>query len=169
MVGVFNQLSYGTICYNGMLSFYFLLTARFGYSNAYVSKVVELWMHIVRNGFAIITSVVALAIGAYGEMALGNGCWVAKCRFLGWLYFGLPAVVVFICLIINNSIIFIFVRRQNIPLGMTKQSFKRVLMIAVLRVRMKAGVQTWISAETSMWQMELLWQVTCETKKIRLS
>jgi hypothetical protein len=136
MVGVFNQLSYGTICYNGMLSFYFLLTARFGYSNAYVSKVVEPWMHIISNGFAVITSVVALAIGAYGEMAHSNGCWVANyprgcggengpvctSRLIGWLYFGLPAILVLICLIINNSIIFMFVRRQTIPSRMPKQS-----------------------------------------------
>ncbi|CAJ1960326.1 unnamed protein product [Cylindrotheca closterium] len=140
MVGFFNQLSYGTICYNGMLSFYFLLTARFGRSNAYVARVVEPWMHLVSNGFAIITSVVALAIGAYGEMAHGNGCWVANfprgcgldgtvctSRIIGWLYFGLPAILVFICLFINNSIIFIFVRMQTIS-NMPKQSSKSAEM-----------------------------------------
>ncbi|CAJ1960328.1 unnamed protein product [Cylindrotheca closterium] len=132
MVGFFNQLSYGTICYNGMLSFYFLLTARFGRSNAYVARVVEPWMHLVSNGFAVITSVVALVIGAYGEMAHSNGCWVAnyprecggedgpvcKSRLIGWLYFGLPAIIVLICLLVNNSIIFMFVRRQTISLRM---------------------------------------------------
>mmetsp|Transcript_18649 Transcript_18649/g.46158 ORF Transcript_18649/g.46158 Transcript_18649/m.46158 type:complete len:668 (-) Transcript_18649:1205-3208(-) len=137
MVGFFNQLSYGTICYNGMLSFYFLMTARFGYNNDYVAKNVEPWMHIISNAFAFITSVVALAIGAYGEMTHANGCWVAdyprgcgegpECtsRLIGWLYFGLPVIVVSICLIINNSIIFIFVRQQTIPLRIYKQNMEQ--------------------------------------------
>lgn len=133
MVGFFNQLSYGTILYNGMLSFYFLLTARFGHSNAYIARVVEPWMHIISNGFPTITSVVALAIGAYGEMTHANGCWVAnyprgcgpgECtsRLIGWLYFGLPAILVFICLLINNSIICIFVRRQTFSLRNTRNN-----------------------------------------------
>lgn len=136
MVGFFNQLSYGTIFYNGMLSIYFLMTARFGHSNAYIAKAVEPWMHIISNGYAVVTSVVALAIGAYGEMAHANGCWVAdyprgcgnghECssRLIGWLYFGLPVIVMFICLLVNNSIIFIFVRQQTIPLRMQKESLQ---------------------------------------------
>ena len=78
MVGFSNQLSYGTLFYNGSLSLYFLLTVRFGYSNEYIARVVEPWMHIIGNGFAVSTSVVALALGAYGEMTRGAGCWVGK-------------------------------------------------------------------------------------------
>jgi len=125
MVGAFNQLSYGTLVYNGMLSLYFLFTARFGFSNAYIARVIEPWMHIICNGFSVSTSVAALAIGAYGEMAHANGCWVAdyprgcgqgpECtsRLIGWLYFGLPSILIFICLFINNLIIFMFVRRHT--------------------------------------------------------
>jgi hypothetical protein len=78
IVGFFNQLSFGTLIYHGSLSFYFLLTARFGYSNAYIARVIEPWMHIAGNGFATITSVIAVALGAYDEMADGSGCWVGK-------------------------------------------------------------------------------------------
>ena len=80
MVGFFNQFSYGTLFYNGSLSLYFLLTARFGYSNAYIAKAIEPWMHFVANGFAFCTSIFALALGAYGEMTHQSGCWIGKSK-----------------------------------------------------------------------------------------
>jgi len=131
MVGFFNQFSYGTLIYNGSLSFYFLLTARFGYSNAYMARVIEPWIHIAGNGFAGITSIVALALGAYDEMTGGTGCWVANyprgcgegpgctSRLIGWLYFGLLSISIFILVLIFNSMILIFVRRNRVPFKMS--------------------------------------------------
>jgi len=129
MIGFLNQLSYGTLLYNGSLSLYFLLTTRYGYSKEYIAKKIEPWIHIVGHGFAAITSIVALALDAYDEMTSGTGCWVAnyprgcgetsKCisRLMGWIYWAIPAISVFILVLVFNTMILIFVRQHRVPLN----------------------------------------------------
>lgn len=122
-VGFMNQLSFSAVFYNGMLSMYFLLTARFGLKNEYVSKVIEPMMHAISIGFPLLSAMTGAMLGIYGESAAALGCWVANygcdengenclSQPIGWLYYAIPALFVFLTLIVNNLVIFIFVKQQ---------------------------------------------------------
>lgn len=77
-IGFFNQLSYSGTLYNAMLSFYFLLTARFGVSNKTIANRVEPSIHTFSVGYPLLTAFVGLFLGVYGEPEAGLGCWVNR-------------------------------------------------------------------------------------------
>eukprot|EP00980_Cylindrotheca_fusiformis_P017213 scaffold5297_cov104-Cylindrotheca_fusiformis.AAC.6 len=135
-VGFMNQISFSAVLYNGMLSLYFLLTARFGFKNAQMARCIEPLMHIVSIGFPLVTAVTGSIIGVYGEAAAGLGCWVSdygcdkdgdNCtsQIIAWLFYAKPALSVFICLIVNNSVIFLFVRRQTQAFSVSVSKMER--------------------------------------------
>ena len=70
-MGFFNQASYAAIFYNAMLSFYFLLTARFGLKNSYIAKCIEPTMHIISLGFPFVTAFIGSVLGVYDEPSTG--------------------------------------------------------------------------------------------------
>eukprot|EP00980_Cylindrotheca_fusiformis_P017216 scaffold5297_cov104-Cylindrotheca_fusiformis.AAC.9 len=74
-VGFMNQISFSAVLYNGMLSIYFLLTARFGFKNEYIASTVEPMMHVVSIGYPLLTATAGSIIGVYGEAAAALGCW----------------------------------------------------------------------------------------------
>jgi len=116
-----------------MLSFYFLLIARFGMKNARIEKSFEPLMHVVCLGYPLVTAIVGAVMGVYSEPDLGLGCWVhdypsaSACDFMGdphgtdeclspmiaWIFGGIWFILVFFALVINNMIIWFFVRRQT--------------------------------------------------------
>lgn len=119
VVGFMNQLSTaGGIWYSGMLSFYFLCTARYGMTNARIARRIEPLMHLFAIGYAIATSIAGALLGLYGEKAGVMACWTSRYNnesvydLVGLLFFAVPVMVVFICLLINNLIIYCFVRRH---------------------------------------------------------
>lgn len=67
IVGALNQLIYGVILYYGSLSIYFLLTARFGISNAKFAHRIEPFMHIFCFGYPLVTAFVGLFLDVYNE------------------------------------------------------------------------------------------------------
>jgi hypothetical protein len=131
VIGFLNQLSTSAILYNAMLSLYFLLTARFGLKNAYIAKRIEPLMHFVAVFYPAVTATVGALEGAYGEMAVnGLVCWLVsyprncgngpgesgeECRsmLVAWMFYGVPVVLTLACLIVNNLIIVVFVRKQT--------------------------------------------------------
>jgi hypothetical protein len=137
VVGFLNQFSGTSIFYNGMLSFYFLLTARYDFSNEYIAAKLECWAHFLSVGFSVTCACVGAGLGLYGEMTSGMGCWVSRppecdeewciSRTMGWISYGLPALIVLICLVINNTIILLYVRQQTRP-------FRRIQTISNGRV-----------------------------------
>jgi hypothetical protein len=82
--GALFQFSFSAMLYNAMLSFYFLMTARFGVKNAVIAKWMEPIMHFVSIFYPLITATVGAIVGVYSETAMGLGCWV---RFLGCFLF----------------------------------------------------------------------------------
>lgn len=62
-----NQFSYSGVLYNAMLSFYFLLTTKFGYRNQRIAQRVEPSMHFLSLGYPAVTAVFGLLLNAYGE------------------------------------------------------------------------------------------------------
>jgi hypothetical protein len=123
-IGFLNQMSFSAVLYNGTLSIYFLLKARFGFKNEYIAKCIEPMMHIIAIGYPLITATNGAMMGLYGEAAAGLGCWITdygcdengeNCisQLIAWFYYALPALFVFATLLVNNLVISIFVWRQT--------------------------------------------------------
>lgn len=64
------QNSHGGISfrYNGMLSFYYLLTVRFGVRREVFSQRYEFWMHSTAIVYFLSTAIIGLAFGMYSEL-----------------------------------------------------------------------------------------------------
>lgn len=77
-MGFFIQISYSALLYNAMLSFYFLLTARFGLKNDQISRRIEPIMHAICLGYPTITAWTGLFMDAYSESGMALGCWVKE-------------------------------------------------------------------------------------------
>lgn len=93
LIGFLNQLSYSGTLYNGFLSLYFLLTARFGMQNKEIARRIEPSMHIFSVGFPTLTGFVGLFMGVYAEPEVGLGCWVNR-----WVLWPGHCVLLFICI-----------------------------------------------------------------------
>mmetsp|Transcript_25475 Transcript_25475/g.60268 ORF Transcript_25475/g.60268 Transcript_25475/m.60268 type:complete len:237 (-) Transcript_25475:309-1019(-) len=123
------QLALSAILYNGMLSVYFLLTARFRWSNRRISRTVEPLMHIVAIRFPLLTASVGAFMDIFAEPALGLGCFInygygvtgedvdgGRDLFrIGWVFVGIPRFVAGTLIIVNNIVIWRFVKQHARP------------------------------------------------------
>eukprot|EP00980_Cylindrotheca_fusiformis_P020397 scaffold7423_cov122-Cylindrotheca_fusiformis.AAC.1 len=126
------QLSNSAAGYNAMLSFYFLLTARFGLKNSYIARRFEPIMHFVSIGYYLGTAIVGAVLGVYADTTVGFSCYVndyprncghepentgEECLSskIGWIFLGYPYIFIVAALAINNLSIYLFVRRQTRP------------------------------------------------------
>jgi hypothetical protein len=140
VMGFFSQFTFAGILYNGMLSYYYLLTVRYGYKDPQMSKCAEPVMHIVSIAYPVITGLIGVIFGFYSELELGIQCWVndypRNCGSLdgqsgepclsptiGWIFGGAVVFFVIISIVVNNVIIYRFVR-QTIYRGRRKSTFR---------------------------------------------
>eukprot|EP00980_Cylindrotheca_fusiformis_P011758 scaffold2799_cov117-Cylindrotheca_fusiformis.AAC.5 len=77
--GFLTQLAKTAEGYTVMLSFYFILTARFGYKNSYIAKRFEPLMHFIAIGYFLVTAIVGAILGVYADNTVFLGCWVGCC------------------------------------------------------------------------------------------
>ena len=125
MLGFFTQFSFSAIWYNCMLSFYYLLTVRFGIRRQTFADRIEPWMHFATLLFNISTSSYGAVIGLFGELGLNIGCWVSSYPpdcvetgepcigyKYGWVMAGLPFIVALFAIPINNLIVYCHVRKR---------------------------------------------------------
>jgi hypothetical protein len=75
-MGFIFNLNFTGLLYNTMLSYYFLLAARFGRSDEEISRRSEFWLHSGALIYPITCAFVLVGIGAYDEQPLGRGCWL---------------------------------------------------------------------------------------------
>lgn len=73
--GAFLQFGFSAGFYSCGLTFYYLLTIRFGMTNAFMKKRVEPAIHIISVGFPFVTAVLGVALDTFHELDLGTGCW----------------------------------------------------------------------------------------------
>jgi hypothetical protein len=71
------QVGQGTVFYSACLSFFYLLTIRFGIKEKTIGRYIEPWLHIVSIGWPLALAIVGLSFDYFN--ALGGG--------LGWCYF----------------------------------------------------------------------------------
>ncbi|CAB9513542.1 expressed unknown protein [Seminavis robusta] len=125
-MGFIFNFAFTGLLYNAMLSYYFLLTARFGWRDEDIAKRAEIWMHLGAVIYPITCAFVFVGIGAYDEQSIGSGCWLGAypegcgteegqepciTPLLGWISAGVPVIVGFFSILINNMIIFCHVRK----------------------------------------------------------
>lgn len=123
-LGAFAQLSMSSIWYNGMLSYYFLLTIRFGVKENTFAKRYEPAMHALATGWPLVTSIVGAVLGFYHETELGAGCWISdypdgclddtgecKSPLIAWGFSGIWVAFMLVSIVVNNIIIYRYVRR----------------------------------------------------------
>jgi hypothetical protein len=131
VIGFFQQFSLSAFLYNGCLSFYFVLTARYRWKNHQLARIIEPWMHIFSIGFPLATATAGSIMGIYHEMEIGQTCWITNypenceqdedvpCQSvtLAWIFGGTVFLFAFLSIPINNLIIFLFVRKQTMRRG----------------------------------------------------
>lgn len=115
-LGFLTQLGFAAVIYNMFLSFYYLLTVRFGVKRQAFAVSYEMWFHVFAIVFAVGTATVGASIGAFSEVEVGMGCWVNNwpegcyddclTEELGWLFAAGPIVFTFLALIINNVLVY---------------------------------------------------------------
>eukprot|EP00934_Nitzschia_sp_Nitz4_P002735 Nitzschia sp. Nitz4//NODE_590_length_10398_cov_65.316349//8637//10001//NITZ4_additional_000087-RA//1//CDS//3329531992//2725//frame0 len=121
--GFMNQLSFLELWYNGCLSFYYLATVRFGVSSTSFARKYEPWIHISTVLWNLGSSLLGLLFGIYDELPLGTTCWIDaefpegciaddSCmgETIAWGVAGIWGIFFFLAIIINNLIIYRFVR-----------------------------------------------------------
>jgi hypothetical protein len=128
-LGFLTQFTFSGLWYNCMLSFYYLLTVRFGVKRSVFAARYEFWMHLATIGFNVLTASFGYAVGMYGELGLNLGCWISSyprgCEYddsclgtyFGWGMAGLPALFTMFAIPINNVIIYCHVRQTLHPLN----------------------------------------------------
>lgn len=129
MLGWFFQFSFSAIMYNGLLSYYYLLTVRFGVKREEFARKYEKWMHGLTLLWFVATATYGSAIGLWHELELGFGCYAndfpenceqidpntCTSHYYGWIMAALPSLFVLLSLIVNNIIIVLYVRRKLDP------------------------------------------------------
>jgi hypothetical protein len=125
------------------MSFYFLLMIKFGLSQPRMVRA-EIIMHVLSIGYPLMTSIIGVILGVYGEYELGRGCWVAnyKCEpngiicqtpKVGWTFAGVTVCFVFVSNVVNHLIIykhvkqtiFRFSKRQRPSSGQRRLSLRK--------------------------------------------
>lgn len=120
-LGFMTQFGFSSVLYNGFLSFYYLLTVRYGVKRHVFAKRYEPWFHGIAILFPLITAVVGASMGFYSEVQLGVGCWVndypkgctsETCisEEIAWFYGSSPVIFTLFSLIINNTLVYFHVR-----------------------------------------------------------
>jgi len=114
-LGFFNQLAcFWAVWYNCLLSFYYLLTVRFGVKKKVFRKKYELPMHLSGAIFFPLTATIGFFGGFYSEERYTMTCWIGGTDYtvlIAYLFGAVPSIITLLSVTINNLVIYIFVRR----------------------------------------------------------
>jgi len=140
-LGFFNQFScIGAMYYNFILSFYYLLTVRFGVKRKEFQRKYELWMHLSALFFPI-SALIGYLGQWYAEQDLATSCW-AKEAVVGYILGGVPVAVIFLTLIINNMVIYAYVRKTlNLNNGSPESSTGPTITLVQKHLKNEAATQ----------------------------
>ena len=128
LLGFLNLLSLSAFWYNGMLSFYYLATIRFGLSPEVFAKRYEGLVHTLSLSYPLVTATIGLIMGVYDTNEIGPGCWInnypkncgsdptetgenCTSEYIAWVFGGIPLLVFLASIAVNNLAIYLYVRR----------------------------------------------------------
>ncbi|CAB9498141.1 expressed unknown protein [Seminavis robusta] len=120
-MGFLFQFSYPSFMYFGGLSLYYVLVVKFGVTNDTFARRMEPFLHVITLAWPTITAFVGLHHNLYAEVSIGAGCWIseqaitdscnAECiESWTWILGGLPFMLVFALVLLNNALIYCHVR-----------------------------------------------------------
>ena len=120
-IGFMTQFGFSAAVYNGFLSYYYVLTIRYGMDRKFFAERYEALMHFFGLTFCFISALVGSVKGFYSEVQLGFGCWVNdyprgcigdECMgaLIGGLYGGIPLFFSLFSMIFNNLLVYLHVR-----------------------------------------------------------
>ncbi len=117
-----------SIWYNAILSFYYLLTVRFQVKRQDFCRKYEPWLHLSGAIFFPSTALAGYVGKWYTEEDLAMTCWIGRVdagcdesgnnctkqwgELLAYMFGALPTIVSILAVIINNVIIYLFVRKS---------------------------------------------------------
>ncbi len=121
--GFFNQFAVATPLYNSTLAIYYLLVVNYGWSDGRIAKM-EWIFHLIPFGYALITSIFAVAADLYGHVEWT--CWIlpgelfdesqeltpiqSKFQWIQWIFlFG----AVWSCIIVVTTVFVILYRKMK--------------------------------------------------------
>lgn len=122
VLGFFTMLTCATIWYNGVLSCYYLLTVRFRVKPAVFARRFEPWVHFLCIGYNVGAATLGYVRSYFSEIEFGLGCFIGdynatcavtgECRtsIVGWISAGVPIVLTFVSILVNNTIVYCYVR-----------------------------------------------------------
>jgi len=114
-LGFFQQLSFTSTMYSAMLSYYYLVKVRFSL-NAFQICAWEWWMHLVAIGIPLFTAGLGAALGRYGIMDVGVGCWTnhkLHSHIWGCVFGLIPIGFTVVSLSMNHQTIYRHIRRSS--------------------------------------------------------
>ncbi len=132
--GFFNQFAVATPLYNSTLAIYYLLIVNYGWSDRRIEKL-EWILHLIPVGYALITSIFAVAADLYGHVEWT--CWIlpgeifddsqelspiqSKFQWIQWIFlFG----AVWSCIIVVTTVFVILYRKmKSLESIMTRYSY----------------------------------------------
>ena len=121
-LGFFNQLAcFWAIWYNCMLSFYYLLTVRLQVKRKDFRRKYEWIMHLPGAIFFSLTAATGFFGGWYSEERYTMTCWIGEvprgCSecwggvIVAYIFGGIPSITTLLSVIINNLVVYMFVRK----------------------------------------------------------
>lgn len=147
-LGTITQLGMCSLLYNAFLAIYFLMIIRFRVHEINFAKYYEKYLHAFCIVWSTSTALVGAGMGAYREVELGPGCWVAdypegcsddtfECTspMIAWIFSGIWVILTLVLVVVVNFSISRHVRRQ-LQRGSVRSSdpsiqIQRTRMVAV--------------------------------------
>ncbi|CAJ1947177.1 unnamed protein product [Cylindrotheca closterium] len=123
VLGALGQFSWSTHLYTASLSYYFVLTVRYGVRDEVFARKLEPWIHAVVMTWSFSTTISGIVMDAYHESETSPSCWVSAkpgedcwndscgAERLAWIFGGIPNVFCFLSVTINNILLYRYVRR----------------------------------------------------------
>ncbi|CAJ1962358.1 unnamed protein product [Cylindrotheca closterium] len=121
--GAITQFSVAAQLYSCCLSFYFLLTIRYGMRETTFEKRLEKIMHFVVITFALGAATTGLVTGMFYPSHVGPGCWWSHppegdicandscgAEKMAWIFAGFPTLLCIFAIAINNLLLYCHVR-----------------------------------------------------------
>lgn len=164
LIGATTQMGFSSLLYSVFLSFYFMMTIRFGVKEQKFARTYEPWLHSFMAGFPFVTSLTGFGLDAYNEVEIGIGCflkdWPAGCNdndevecysdTLAWASAGWFVVLTFPCLAVMNLIIYFHVRAQ-MQRGMRRSLHRENQLKRIRQVATQAFLYVFAFSTTYFW------------------
>eukprot|EP00562_Extubocellulus_spinifer_P015430 CAMPEP_0178568290 /NCGR_PEP_ID=MMETSP0697-20121206/15814_1 /TAXON_ID=265572 /ORGANISM="Extubocellulus spinifer, Strain CCMP396" /LENGTH=434 /DNA_ID=CAMNT_0020202349 /DNA_START=261 /DNA_END=1565 /DNA_ORIENTATION=- len=141
---VMDQWVFPSFAYYVALSFYYLLRIRYSVKDSFFGKRIEPWIHAFMFLYPLTTTIVGLSLGVFGYQPAINVCWVVpndrcdqRClQIIIWLFGGIFFVSSFFIVILNNLLIYCYVRTarnksQRLSTLSTNENASRINVVAV--------------------------------------